>query len=98
MQKSKDKGSFTANGNCFKFRFIELLQVCTKRLPLGEAVAEIGASEPISVTDEGQPLRCFLRFFASKVLVLPSSAPVCELGHLPPGEGILRSRKFESAR
>ena len=39
------------------------------------------------MTDEGQPLRCFLRFFASKVLVLPSSAPVCELGHLPPGEG-----------
>ena len=74
---------------------MELLQVCTKRLPLGEAVAEIGASEPISVTDEGQPLRCFLRFFASKVLVLPSSAPVCELGHLPPGEGILRSRKLK---
>ena len=57
------------------------------RLPLGEAVATIGASEPIVVTDEGNPAAQDCRNAPFSVLPgLPSSVSLSGC-HLPPGEG-----------
>jgi len=51
------------------------------RLPLGEAVER-------SETDEGNGIdnRAVLTEHDAALPTLPSSAPVCALGHLPPGE------------
>ena len=60
-----------------------------QRLPLGEAVTKNGSSEPVLVTDEGQTGTNFTKQLPYLVQDLPSSAPVCALGHLPPGEGFV---------
>jgi len=51
-------------------------------LPLGEAVER-------SETDEGSGIgnRTVLTEHDADLSEVPSSAPVCALGHLPPGEG-----------
>jgi len=71
--------------------YIISLKGIAKRLPLGEAGAENGTSEPFSVTDEGSPCTDCCTMIVDLDYGLPSSAPVCALGHLPPGEGEHRS-------
>ena len=65
-----------------------------QRLPLGEAVATIGSSEPIVVTDEGLPQADYTEMSINSVQGTPSSVffDLPSLGanrkiHLPPGEG-----------